>query len=262
MELNPPEPDLQADLPAIPEEEPTSGVSSGAPRTAQNQGAGSMSNGSRASLPPVNQERVNRMLQIIADGEAAGLPAFRGMSAYAQSLGFSLGGPAETATGGAGAPGLEGESGVMGAVDPNYQLPSGPVDANFVVDQFMGHGLPQHVAIGFAANVAVESAFNPAVDTGDGGHAWGLFQHNDRREAMVNWVTQHYGDWRSPEGQIAFAMHELKTTERAAYDKIMRATTPEQAAELISRYFERPGTPHMEQRLAAARQIAAGYQSA
>lgn len=260
MQLNQPQPDSQGDMGAIPEQEPAFGEAPG--------GMASSSSISSRPLSPMHQERVSAVLNIIAQGEAAGLPAFQGMTAYARQLGFTM--PGEEVQGAEGQDGVQGSAGgdVLGAsagaapgaqADPSYQMPEGPVDAGFVVDRFEAHGLPRHVAIGFAANVAVESGFNPAVDTGDGGHAWGLFQHNDRREAMVDWVTANYGDWRNPEGQIAFAMHELQTTERGAYEKIMQARSPEEAAELISRYFERPGTPHMEQRLAAARQIAAQY---
>lgn len=196
----------------------------------------------------------SQVYDFIRQSEAQGLPAFQGLTAQAEGLGLGQAIPDPSMGGGMGGD-MAAYGGGGAGVDPNYQVPSGPLEPNFIVQGLIDRGLPAHIAIGFAGNAAVESAFNP-VAIGDGGAAHGLFQWNDRAPALKAFAQSAGRDWRDPEVQLDFVIHELRTTEGNAWKKISQSRTAEQAAQLISQYYERPGIPHLERRVAAARQIA------
>ena len=102
---------------------------------------------------------------------------------------------------------------------------------------FAGKGLSSHQIAGILGNAKAESGFNFGNSSGDGGNAWGLFQWNDRRRNMVNFVGQ---DWRNDlSGQLDFAWHELQTSESKAYRALLKATDVVQATEAFLG-FERP----------------------
>ena len=95
-------------------------------------------------------------------------------------------------------------------------------------------------ACGILGNIQHESGFDPGA-RGDGGSAYGLAQwHPDRQEAF----QRRFG--RSIQGSsledqtrfITFEMHD--GTERAAGDALLHATTPEGAADIVCRKYERP----------------------
>ncbi|WP_427024706.1 phage tail tip lysozyme [Aureimonas ureilytica] len=101
---------------------------------------------------------------------------------------------------------------------------------------FASKGLASHQIAGILGNARAESAFNPNA-RGDGGAALGLFQWNDRANAMKAFVGPN---WQSNvQGQLDFAWKELQTSESKAYRALLQATTVTQATEAFLG-FERP----------------------
>ena len=64
--------------------------------------------------------------------------------------------------------------------------------------------------------------------------------------------------------QLAFVNWELNNTEKAAGDRLRRATTARESAGVVSRYYERPADQqgNVARRGALVENIGAGYQSA
>lgn len=123
---------------------------------------------------------------------------------------------------------------------------------------FSAKGLPPHQIAGIMGNVSAESAFNPLA-RGDNGQAFGLFQHNDRKQNLFDFIggQQNLGDVQK---QLEFAWHELMTTEIASYRRLLNSGDVRQATEAFVG-FERPqgytvqnpsGAMHFDRRLAAA----------
>ncbi|MGN7870967.1 phage tail tip lysozyme [Paracoccus sp. 22332] len=103
---------------------------------------------------------------------------------------------------------------------------------------FAAKGLAPHQIAGIMGNVAGESSFNPLA-MGDGGDAFGLFQHNDRRFKLFDFIggQQNLGDVQK---QLEFVWHELMTSENAAYQRLMASTDVRGATDAFMRGFERP----------------------
>lgn len=120
---------------------------------------------------------------------------------------------------------------------------------------FQSRGWTPAQAAGFAANLQVESNFNPAA-VGDGGRAYGIAQwHPDRQAAFQRWAGR---DIRGStfEQQLEFMQFELtQGNERRAGTMIRQATTPEQAAAMVDQYYERSNGHARQRRM----QLAASY---
>lgn len=115
-------------------------------------------------------------------------------------------------------------------------------------------GLPDHVIQGYVANFIFESGgrtdINPTA-RGDGGHAYGAAQWNDRSDELMRFAQQMGTSWTDPETQARFWIHEINGPERAAHERVMSARDPAEAVRLVSNHYERPGTPHIEGRIGA-----------
>lgn len=119
-------------------------------------------------------------------------------------------------------------------------------------------GLPDHIAYGFLGNIQQESAFNPGAynkkEDAHGAVQWrGERLANLRRFAKDN--DLNVGDMAT---QGKFILWELKNTERAAYDRLMRTKTPEEAAAVIDQFYERSAGTEREERMRYAANWAAG----
>lgn len=126
----------------------------------------------------------------------------------------------------------------------------------YVYGRLIERGMPPHVAAGFVGNFMVESGVN--IDpraVGDGGRALGMAQWNDRGPALVEFARKRGTDPTDLDTQIDFVMHELNTAEAGARSKIWATSNPADAALAISRYYERPGTPHNDRRVGFARSV-------
>jgi len=114
--------------------------------------------------------------------------------------------------------------------------PTGSV-AGQIWNYFIGKGLQPHQVAGIMGNVSAESAFNPFA-IGDGGNAFGLFQHNDRRFNLFDFIggRKNLGN---VQGQLDFAWHELMTSENRSYQNLLRSSNVREATAAFGG-FERP----------------------
>lgn len=133
-----------------------------------------------------------------------------------------------------------------------------------VIQGLLQRGIPPHIAAGIAGNIAVESRFDPGINEisplvpGSRG-GFGLFQHTGpRRRALEAFAQQRGVPVNDLNTQLDFALHELQTTEKAAGEALFKAQTPEEAARVFSEKFLRPGIPHLDRRISAARSIFGG----
>lgn len=127
----------------------------------------------------------------------------------------------------------------------------------YAFDFYTNKGVPGHVAAGLVGNLMQESGadINPAA-VGDNGNAFGSGQWNGvRKRAYLNFANERGVDPSDFDTQLEFLWHEGQTSERGAWDAIMAATTPEEAALIASQKFWRPGTPHNERRQAYAKAV-------
>ena len=103
---------------------------------------------------------------------------------------------------------------------------------------FAGKGMAPHHIAGIMGNIQAESGFNPLAE-GDNGNAFGLFQWNDRRHKLFDFIggKQNLGDVQK---QLEFAWHELNTSESGAYNRLLKTTDASGATDAFMRGFERP----------------------
>lgn len=83
----------------------------------------------------------------------------------------------------------------------------------------------------------VKDWFKPAKARGTG-----LVQWDNRRNALKKFAEKKGTSWEDLQTQIDFLDSELKTTEKSAYAKIMKAKTLEEKTKLFATEFERAGT--------------------
>ena len=109
-----------------------------------------------------------------------------------------------------------------------------------------GPGMTDAVAAGFGANAIAESHGGDPHAIGDSGQSGGIVQWNrQRREAFQRLFGHDVADRSIPADQLRreqaqFVRREMESTHRAAWDQIRRASTPEEAARLISDLYEIP----------------------
>lgn len=124
------------------------------------------------------------------------------------------------------------------------------------LNYFVDRGYTKDQAAGIVGNLVQESNLNPNA-VGDGGQAIGIAQWHPPRQADFKKAFGKDIKDSTFEEQLAFIDWELKNTEKAANKYLQAATTPEEAASVFSKYYERPGTPMLEKRVAAANRLAA-----
>lgn len=130
----------------------------------------------------------------------------------------------------------------------------GVVDEQYVVAGLMDRGLPQHVAEGFAMNMADESGFdsgineiNPLVKGSRGG--FGLYQLTGPRRRQYEAYAEAKGVPASdPDAQMDFLMWELDNTEKSAAQDIFSTSTSGEAGAAIVNKFLRPAQSHRTKR--------------
>lgn len=113
---------------------------------------------------------------------------------------------------------------------------------------------------GVLGNFAQESGFNPRVNEGGkvggpmGRGGYGLAQWTGgRQSALVNFAKQRKMDPGDAGLQADFLVYELQGPESRAAASLRKAQSPEQAALVFRRDFERAGIPKDEVRMKAAR---------
>jgi len=118
-------------------------------------------------------------------------------------------------------------------------LPSGSTAAR-IYSFFRSKGFTDAQAAAWVGNAIQESGLRPNVVNNIG--AAGLFQWLNERRAGLHAFAQRRGtSWANVDTQLAYAWHELRTTERAAYAAIKATKSLEAAVRAITDHYERPG---------------------
>ena len=137
------------------------------------------------------------------------------------------------------------------------------IDANpTVAAGFLeGSGFSREQVAGIVGNLMVESGNNmDPTAIGDNGNAFGIAQWNGpRMRAFKQWAGANNKPEDSIETQLEYIVHELETTESRAAFELRKATTAEEAALAFSKWFERPGIPRNDRRVANANKVLSGW---
>jgi hypothetical protein len=127
------------------------------------------------------------------------------------------------------------------------------------IDAWRAAGMPDHAIAGVLHNIKEESGFDPTLRHPDqpnwGGEAH--FAHGLYQEGGAEWNhyqswlgTNHPGaDWRDPGLQSQFAAWNLKTNYPATWQKMVSASTPEQAASIYASEYLKPALPYLRSRI-------------
>lgn len=130
-----------------------------------------------------------------------------------------------------------------------------------IVQKYVKEGYAPEYAIGMAANAIVESNLVPtALNKSEGAH--GLFQwRHDRLENLDAFADRAGKTINDINSQIDFSIHELRTTERSNYDRIMgqNPQSAEEYARLIDQYYERSSGEHRDRRASIAGELWSTY---
>lgn len=121
----------------------------------------------------------------------------------------------------------------MGASTTAVARMAGGTDAQSMAWNFYASkGLQPHQIAGIMGHIKAESGFNPSA-VGDGGRAWGLYQHHsDRRGGISGFL----GD---PMKQHELAWSELQGSESRSYQALLQSTNVREATAAFGG-FERP----------------------
>lgn len=122
---------------------------------------------------------------------------------------------------------------------------------------FLSQGLSPAAAAGFVGNFMQESGLDENA-IGDNGTSGGIAQwHNERWQALKYFAAGKGLNWNDFSTQLQFVMEELRTTQSETYRRLLNAKTPEEAAQIISDFFERPAKEYANnaQRRANARGV-------
>jgi hypothetical protein len=86
------------------------------------------------------------------------------------------------------------------------------------------------------------------VAEGKGGMGWCQWD-GARREAFLKFANDRVKPWRSPEVNYDYLVHELRTSEDAAFRELLRQTSLEAAVVSFDACFERSGVKALEKRV-------------
>ncbi len=114
-------------------------------------------------------------------------------------------------------------------------------------------GLSRHAAAGVASNAVAESSMNPGAVNATSG-AYGLWQFLSMRQDYFQWARSHGMNPADYSAQVAYMGRYLRQHPDLV-SKMNAAKTPQTAAAIFEREFERPGPGHMATHVAAARDI-------
>lgn len=129
------------------------------------------------------------------------------------------------------------------------------------VEALVSAGYDRNFALGYGGNTMMESGgntedLNPQAENGIG--AYGIAQWLDRRDALESFAVANNSDPSAFATQVAYAIHELQTTEFGNYQQVMADAaasgdfSPGNYARLIDKYIERSeGTEDIRSQKAA-----------
>lgn len=133
-------------------------------------------------------------------------------------------------------------------------------NAGVVTEGLRSSGMSDAVIAGFLGNFHHESAVGANKNSGDGGTAFGLAQWRKERVTNFQRVIGKSPQNASIADQVKFVAWEMKNPEAAGMtvqqrDAILAAKTPEQAAELIDKHYERSNGKSRKDRASKAREF-------
>lgn len=131
----------------------------------------------------------------------------------------------------------------LGRGDANGIIGGAPQDPKEAMSFWMSQGFSREQAAGIVANEQRESSGNPSA-IGDSGAARGLYQWHPHRRAQILAATGIDVSTANATDQRRAALWEMKNT--GLYDDLKNTSTPDQAAGLFSRQFERPANGDVE----------------
>jgi len=105
---------------------------------------------------------------------------------------------------------------------------------------FRKQGWSCEQAIGIVANLDAESGMDPNIQQGGGGPGYGLAQWEGARQLDFQQWAHHSIHGSSFEEQLGFVHYELTHTESRAGTALKRTRTADDAAEVVTRDYERP----------------------
>lgn len=118
------------------------------------------------------------------------------------------------------------------------------------MDYYLSKGLTKNQAAAIVGAAIIESNLNPTAlgDRNLAEKAHGVFQWRGRRwKNLLAFAEAQAKEVHGLELQLSFALHELKTSEKAAGDKLFAAKTLEDAVDAMVDYERpagwRPGHP-------------------
>lgn len=122
--------------------------------------------------------------------------------------------------------------------------------AKEAIQFFISKGWTPAQAAGIVGNLQAESGANLKTNAvGDGGKAYGIAQwHPDRQANFSKAFGKDIRDAGFKE-QLAFVQWELENSEKNAANMLRQAKTPEDAAYLFDKYYERSSGAHRQRRI-------------
>lgn len=128
-----------------------------------------------------------------------------------------------------------------------------------VASTLQASGMSAPVVAGFLGNFHVEGGYGGA--KGDGGSAAGIAQWRGERQTNFERVIGKPVERATIADQAKFVAWEMQNPKAAGMtvaqrDAILNARTPEEAARLIDKHYERSSGAHTDRRVAAARSAA------
>jgi hypothetical protein len=113
-------------------------------------------------------------------------------------------------------------------------------NAQFAYNYFQQSGLAPHQAAGLVGNFTQESNVNPNITNQIGAFGAGQWL-GPRKKALLAYAKSKGKPANDLKTQLDFTLHELNTTEKKAGLALLKTKTPEQAALVVRKEYERPG---------------------
>lgn len=130
--------------------------------------------------------------------------------------------------------------GTTGEYDPNYELSIGNSERK-AYEYFIEQGMTREGAIAVMANIRAESGFDPNAVNEIG--AYGMVQWLEPRTTnLKKWCRDNNYEHDSVDGQIAFCVHELKTSYRRIWDRLITENDLTELTKLVLLKYETPFT--------------------
>ncbi len=126
---------------------------------------------------------------------------------------------------------------------------------NEAMGYFQSQGWTRAQAAGIVGNLQAESGVDSNRGQDGGGPGYGLAQWEGPRQAAFKAWSGHDIHGSTFQEQLQFVQHELTTTEAGAGRALKGATNAADAATIVCNKYERPGVPHLANRIADAQAI-------